>query len=64
MNKKVYQQPTLQTVNINIERALLAGSNIKQVSSNIDIEYKGGSDGPVRGRKSSQWSDEEEEEEF
>lgn len=63
MNRKVYQQPELQIVNINIETVMTSTSNIDEVKSNVDMELDGGSDGHGRSRMNSIWTEEDGEEE-
>jgi hypothetical protein len=63
MNRKVYQQPELQIVNINIETVMASTSNIDEVNSNVDMKLDGGSDGHGRSRMNSLWTEEDGEEE-
>lgn len=66
MNRKVYQQPELQIVNINIETVMTSTSNIDEVKSSnpdVDVELGGGSDGHGRSRMNSIWTEEDGEEE-
>lgn len=62
MNKKVYQQPELQVVKVNMQNHLLGDSDpnkVTSVKSNANIGYGGGGSGTAYGRESSGWDDEE-----
>ncbi len=61
MNKKVYQQPELQVVKVDMQNHLLEGSpqEVHSVKSNANIGYGGGGSGTAYGRESSGWDDEE-----
>ena len=63
MNKKVYQQPELQVVKVDMQNHLLGESDgpnqVKSVKSATGIGYGGGGNGAAYGRESSGWDDEE-----
>ena len=59
MNKKVYQQPRLQTTKVESQNQLLAGS-VKSVDGNSGIKYGGGGTGAARaGEGGDVWDDAE-----
>lgn len=57
MNKKAYQKPAMQVVNINSRQQLLSSSPVTSVSGNAGFDYGGGGSGRARSR--GDWDDEE-----
>lgn len=59
MNKKVYQQPRLQTTKVESQNQFLADS-VKSVSGNSGMKYGGGGTGAARaGEGGDVWDDDE-----
>ena len=59
MNKKIYQKPEMQVVNINMCCQLLSGSPANQVESNAGLKMGGSGNGEFRSREA--WFDDEED---
>ncbi|MBO4800402.1 MAG: hypothetical protein J5545_00890 [Bacteroidaceae bacterium] len=59
MNKKTYQKPEMQVVNINMSSQLLSGSPLTGTTNNVNMKYGGGSSGEFRSREG--WFDDEED---
>ncbi len=58
MNKKKYLQPMLQTMKVESQNQLLAGS-VTNVNCNADMKYGGGGTGAARaGEGGDVWDDE------
>ena len=68
MNKKVYQQPRLHIVNLQIQHLLQSASEGRTITSNTDLHGEGeggtitGSTGTGRSRQYDCWGEEEVEE--
>lgn len=59
MNKKVYQQPRLQTTKVESQNQLLADS-VTNVNGNAGMKYGGGGTGAARaGEGGDVWDDDE-----
>ena len=58
MNKRVYQQPTMNEVKIQHKSHILSGS-LRGVSSNADLHYGGGAAVDANSRRGGDWDDEE-----
>ena len=59
MNKKTYQKPATQVVNINMSCQLLSGSPLTDTTNNVNMKYGGGGNGVSRSREA--WFDDEED---
>lgn len=57
MNKKAYQKPAMQVVNVNMSYQLLAGST-RSVTGNAGLNYGGGGYGDARSRGGDDWDEE------
>lgn len=57
MNKKAYQKPAMQTVNVNMGYQLLAGS-LHDVRGNAELNYGGGGSSVARSRGGDDWDEE------
>jgi hypothetical protein len=59
MNKRVYQQPTMNVVKIQQKSHILSGS-LRGVSSNAEgLHYGGGASVDANSRRGGGWDDEE-----
>ena len=59
MNKKKYQEPAMQVVNVNTEYLLIDGSPITRTSGNAGLNYVGGGSGAAYSRDGGDWDDED-----
>ena len=63
MNKKAYQKPAMQAVNINMSHQLLAGSSVSSLGGNSGMKLGGASsnatDPSARSRGGDDWDDED-----
>ena len=57
--KKTYLQPTMMVVRLQ-QQSIICASPVSDVSSNADMGYGGGGNGPARARQHSDagWDDE------
>ena len=58
MNKRVYQQPTMNVVKIQTKCHILSGS-LNGVDSNAGLKYGGGAAVDANSRRGGGWDDEE-----
>ena len=54
MNKKAYQQPMMNVVNLQHISYILSGS-VNRVSGNAGLNYGGGGSGEAKSRQHSVW---------
>ena len=58
MNKKAYQQPTMNVVKIQTKCHILSGS-LNGVDGNASLKYGGGASVDANSRRGGGWDDEE-----
>ena len=57
MNKKAYQQPTMNVVKIQHQSHILSGSVNRVSSDDVDLDYGGGASVDANARRGGGWDD-------
>ena len=60
MNKKAYQQPTMNVVKIQ-HRSHILNASVNRVGGNADLDYGGGASVDANSRRGGGWDDWDEE---
>lgn len=58
MNKRKYQKPVMQVVEIQ-EASIICASEVNSVNSNANFTYKGAGSGPARRSTHDTWDDDD-----